>query len=77
MRKTVMVEVRVRQNQGRDFRSRTRIQSVDVRKYSFAAQLLTRARHGPTRPIATVWVGERHPDVQQDPVAVGGPQFDA
>ena len=77
MRKTVMVEVRVRQNQGRDFRTRTRIQSVDVWQHSFAAQLLTRASHGPARPIATVWLGERHADIQQDSVTAGGPQFDA
>jgi len=77
MRKAVMVEVRVRQNQGRDFRTRTSIQSVDVGQHSFAAQLLTRASHGPARPVATVWLGEWLSDIQQDPVAAGGPQFDA
>src|SRR3972149_2907978 len=75
MRKTVMVEVRVRQNQSRDFRTRIRIQSVDVWQHSFAAQLLARASHGPARPIATVWPGEWHSDIQQDSCAAVGPPF--
>jgi hypothetical protein len=46
--------------------------SVDVWQHSFATQLLTRASHGPARPIATIWLGKRHSDIQEDPVTAGG-----